>query len=140
MSICPKNVNISTNLCHYFKKMSIFQQMYVNISKKCQYFNKSMSIFQQSYVNIKKNINISTNVCQYVKQNSIFQQIYVNISNKCQYFIKFMSNRCRNPPWRRGFRPWGLGVILSAPVQKFRLYVDIFPKPCLHVGVLTWLV
>ena len=31
MSICQKHVNISTNVFQYFKKMSIFQQMYVNI-------------------------------------------------------------------------------------------------------------
>ena len=61
---------------------------------------------------------------------SIFQQIYVNISKTCQYFVKSMSNRCRNPPWRRGFLPWGLAGILSAPVQKFRLYVDIRVLTC----------
>ena len=43
MSIFHKNVNISTNVCQYFKKISIFQQIYVNMSKK---------------------INISTNLCQ----------------------------------------------------------------------------
>ena len=98
--------------------MSIFQQLYVNISTNvCQYFSK--------------NINISTKLCQYFKKMSIFQQIYVIISNKCQYFIKFMSNRCPNPPWRGGLPPWGLAGILSAPVQKFRLYIDICFLICL---------
>ena len=68
--------------------------MYVNI--------KNMSIFQQIDVNIKKNIyqHICVNISKHI---SIFQQIYVP---------------------GRGFLPWGLAVILSAPVQKFRLYID----------------
>ena len=76
MSIFQKNINISINLCQYFKKI--------------QYFNKFMSIFQI-------NVNISLNLCQI-------------------------------PPWRGGFRPWGLAGILSALVQKFWLYIDMKAK------------
>ena len=56
MSIFQENINISTNLCQYFKKckyldkfmpifqkMSTFQQIYVNLSNTCQYFMKFMS-------------------------------------------------------------------------------------------------
>ena len=53
----------------------------------------------------------------------------------CKCFNKFMSifqinvnislNLCQIPPWRGGLPPWGLAGILSAPVQKFRLYIDI---------------
>ena len=58
---------------------------------------------------------------------SIFQQIYIDISNKCQYFIKFVSN----PSMEGRFPTMGLAGILSALVQKFRLYLDI----CRYIGV-----
>ena len=51
MSIFRKNINISTHVCQYFEKMSIFRQMYVNISKTvniystlCQYFNVYVNV------------------------------------------------------------------------------------------------
>ena len=74
MSICQKNVNISTHLCQYFKKkLLIFQQIYVNISKKNQFFDKFISIF-------RKNVNSSTNLCQYFNKFMSILQINVNIS------------------------------------------------------------
>ena len=43
-----------------------------------------------------------------------------------QVNVNISLNLCQIPPWRGGFRPWGLAGILSAPVQKFRLYIDIY--------------